>query len=108
LTLAQLGKPLAEKVAVPEVVEAVGWNTYRLPATTLVGGVPDKVIAGTDVPAAAAAGVPVGASFSLMPHPASRAKTLEQTSKAQRNRKLLAVNIAELNYRLPDRANCRQ
>ena len=25
--LAQLGKPLAEKVAVPEVVEAVGWNT---------------------------------------------------------------------------------
>ena len=27
LTLAQLGKPLAEKVAVPPVVETVGWNT---------------------------------------------------------------------------------
>jgi hypothetical protein len=26
LKLAQLGKPLAEKVAVPEVVETVGWN----------------------------------------------------------------------------------
>ena len=27
LNLVQLGKPLAEKVAVPPVVEAVGWNT---------------------------------------------------------------------------------
>jgi hypothetical protein len=27
LKLAQLGKPLAEKVAVPAVVEAVGWKT---------------------------------------------------------------------------------
>jgi hypothetical protein len=27
LMLAQLGKPLAEKVAVPPVVDTVGWNT---------------------------------------------------------------------------------
>jgi len=87
-----------------------------LPATTVVGGVPDSVIVAAEVPVAdggedepveEAAVLAAGELLSSEPHPESRAETLTQTSKADRNPKLLAANILRLNDGCPIQRKCR-
>jgi hypothetical protein len=77
-----------------------------LPTTTVVGGVPDSVITGAEVPVAVGgADVPVEPAAALdgelptpEPHPDRRAETPKQTSKAKRKLRFLAATIRELNY----------
>ncbi len=44
--VAQLGKPVIEKLTVPPVADTLGWNIYTAPSTTVASGVPDKWIVG--------------------------------------------------------------
>jgi hypothetical protein len=84
-----------------------------LPATTLEGGVPDKVIAGAEATPAdpgadEAALLPVAALSSEPPHPDSRRGMPKESAKPNRRAKFLTVIISELQYgRLPSR-KCRQ
>ena len=75
-----------------------------MPTTTVVGGVPESLIAAAEVPVAVGGAdeldepelAPDG-ELSPPPHPDSRAEILKQTSMADRNPSFLAANIRRLN-----------